>query len=114
MLAQLDVRPGHRILEIGAGTGYNAALLAHLASPSGRVTTVELDPGIAAEAGKALAAAGYGHVAAVAGDGEYGHAPGAPYDRIIVTAGAWELPAAWADQLAPGPGPPGGCLRCRR
>ena len=102
MLAQLDVRPGHRILEIGAGTGYNAALLAHLAGPSGRVTTVELDPGIAAEAEKALAAAGYGHVTAVAGDGEYGHAPGAPYDRIIVTAGAWELPAAWADQLAPG------------
>lgn len=102
MLAQLDVRPGHRILEIGAGTGYNAALLAHLTGPSGHVTTVELDPDIAAEAEKALAAAGYGHVTVVAGDGEYGHAPTAPYDRIIVTAGAWELPAAWADQLAPG------------
>jgi protein-L-isoaspartate(D-aspartate) O-methyltransferase len=102
MLTQLDVRPGHRILEIGAGTGYNAALLAHLAGPSGRVTTVELDPGIAAEAEQALTAAGYGHVTVVAGDGEYGHAPNAPYDRIIITAGAWELPAAWADQLAPG------------
>jgi protein-L-isoaspartate(D-aspartate) O-methyltransferase len=102
MLAQLDVRPGHRILEIGAGTGYNAALLAHLAGPSGHVTTVELDPGIAAEAERALTAAGYGHVTVVAGDGEYGHAPNAPYDRIIITAGAWELPAAWADQLAPG------------
>ena len=102
MLAQLDVRPGHRILEIGAGTGYNAALLAHLTGHEGHVTTVELDPAIAAEAEKALAAAGYGHVTVVAGDGEYGHAPQAPYDRIIVTAGAWELPAAWADQLAPG------------
>jgi protein-L-isoaspartate(D-aspartate) O-methyltransferase len=102
MLAQLDVRPGHRILEIGAGTGYNAALLARLAGPAGQVTTVELDPGIAAEASKALAAAGYGHVTVIAGDGEYGHAPDAPYDRIIVTAGAWDLPAAWADQLAPG------------
>ena len=102
MLAQLDVRPGHRILEIGAGTGYNAALLAYLAGPSGRVTTVELDPGIAAEAEQALAAAGYGHVTVVAGDGEYGHAPSAPYDRIIVIAGAWELPAAWAAQLTPG------------
>ena len=102
MLAQLDVRPGHRILEIGAGTGYNAALLARLAGPAGQVTTVELDSGIAAEASKALAAVGYGHVTVIAGDGEYGHAPDAPYDRVIVTAGAWDLPAAWADQLAPG------------
>jgi protein-L-isoaspartate(D-aspartate) O-methyltransferase len=102
MLAQLDVRPGHRILEIGAGTGYNAALLACLTGPAGQVTTVELDPGIAAEAEKALAAAGCGHVTVVAGDGEYGHAANAPYDRIVVTAGAWELAAAWAGQLAPG------------
>ncbi|MGH3277515.1 MAG: methyltransferase, FxLD system [Trebonia sp.] len=102
MLAQLDVRPGHHILEIGAGTGYNAALLARLAGPAGQVTTVELDPGIAAEAEKALAAAGHGQVTVVAGDGEHGYAPRALYDRVIVTAGAWELPAAWADQLAPG------------
>lgn len=102
MLAQLDVRPGQRILEIGAGTGYNAALLAHLTGPAGHVTTVELDAAIAAEAGEALATAGYGHVTVIAGDGEYGYAPDAPYDRIIVTAGAWELPHAWADQLAPG------------
>jgi protein-L-isoaspartate(D-aspartate) O-methyltransferase len=102
MLAQLDVHPGHRVLEIGAGTGYNAALLTHLTGPAGQVTTIELAPGIAAEAAKALAATGYGHVTVIAGDGEYGHAPNAPYDRIIVTAGAWELPAAWASQLAPG------------
>jgi protein-L-isoaspartate(D-aspartate) O-methyltransferase len=102
MLAQLDVRSGHRILEVGAGTGYNAALLARLTGPTGQVTTVELDPGIAAEAQNALAAAGYGHVSVIAGDGEHGHAPNAPYDRIIVTAGAWDLPPAWADQLAPG------------
>lgn len=102
MLAQLDVRPGHRILEIGAGTGYNAALLASLTGPAGQVTTVELDPGIAAEAMHALSAAGYGNVTVITGDGEYGHAPDAPYDRIIVTAGAWELPEAWARQLAPG------------
>lgn len=102
MLAQLDVRPGHRILEIGAGTGYNAALLSCLTGPAGQVTTVELDPGIAAEAEEALASAGYGHVSVIAGDGEYGHAPNSPYDRIIVTAGAWELPRAWAGQLTPG------------
>jgi len=100
MLAQLDVHVGQRILEIGAGTGYNAALLAHLTGPAGHVTTIELDAAIAAEAGTALAAAGYSQVTVIAGDGEYGHAPNAPYDRIIVTAGAWELPSAWADQLA--------------
>jgi protein-L-isoaspartate(D-aspartate) O-methyltransferase len=102
MLAQLDVRAGQRILEIGAGTGYNAALLAHVAGPGGLVTTVELDPHIAADAEGALVAAGYSRVTVIAGDGEYGHATDAPYDRIVVTAGAWELPRAWADQLAPG------------
>jgi protein-L-isoaspartate(D-aspartate) O-methyltransferase len=102
MLAQLDVGPGHRVLEIGAGTGYNAALLACLTGPAGQVTTVELDPGFAAEAAQALASAGYGQVTVIAGDGEYGYPARAPYDRIIVTAGAWELPAAWAGQLAPG------------
>jgi protein-L-isoaspartate(D-aspartate) O-methyltransferase len=102
MLAQLDVRQGQRILEIGAGTGYNAALLAHLTGPAGQVTTIELDPGIAAEAQAALVAARYPQVTVIAGDGEYGHAPNAPYDRIIVTAGAWELSRAWADQLARG------------
>lgn len=50
MPAQLDVRQGQRFLEIGAGTGSNAALLAHLTGPAGRVTTIELDPGVAAEA----------------------------------------------------------------
>jgi protein-L-isoaspartate(D-aspartate) O-methyltransferase len=101
MLAQLDVRPGHRILEIGAGTGYNAALLACLTGPAGQVTTVELDSVVAAEAQNALATAGWGQVTVIVGDGEYGYAPGAPYDRIIVTAGAWDLPTAWAEQLAP-------------
>jgi protein-L-isoaspartate(D-aspartate) O-methyltransferase len=87
MLAQLDVRLGHRILEIGAGTGYNVALLAHLAEPSGKVTTVELDPGIAAEAGKALAATGYGRVTVIAGDGENGPPP------TRLTTGSLSLPA---------------------
>jgi protein-L-isoaspartate O-methyltransferase len=72
MLAQLDVRPGDRILEIGAGTGYNAALLARLTGPAGQVTTVELDPTIAAEAEIALAAAGYGQVTVIAGACGYG------------------------------------------
>ncbi|MER7499282.1 methyltransferase domain-containing protein [Nonomuraea pusilla] len=102
MLDQLDVRPGHRVLEVGAGTGYNAALLAHLAGPDGHVVTVDLDADLAERAGQRLAEAGYEDVEVVCADGVDGHAAGAPYDRIIVTVGAWDLAPAWAAQLAPG------------
>jgi protein-L-isoaspartate(D-aspartate) O-methyltransferase len=102
MLEQLDVRPGHHVLEIGAGTGYNAALLSHLVGPSGRVTAVDIVEDVVDAAREHLAAAGVGNVSVICGDGEFGHAARAPYDRIIVTAGAWDIPPAWADQLAPG------------
>lgn len=102
MLDQLDVEPGHRVLEIGAGTGYNAALLAHLVGSAGAVTTVEYDDGVAQSARQALADAGYGDVTVICGDGEFGYADGAPYDRIVVTAGAWDVPPAWWEQLARG------------
>lgn len=101
MLDQLDVQPGHRVLEIGAGTGYNAALLAHLVGPAGKVTTVDIDREVVRGARECLAAAGYRGVSVFCGDGEFGYADHAPYDRIVVTAGAWDLPPAWVDQLAP-------------
>jgi protein-L-isoaspartate(D-aspartate) O-methyltransferase len=102
MLEQLGIRPGHRVLEIGAGTGYNAALLAHLAGPSGGVTTVEYDEAVTASAQEGLNRVGHGEVTVVCGDGVFGWAANAPYDRIIVTAGAWDVPSAWWDQLADG------------
>jgi protein-L-isoaspartate(D-aspartate) O-methyltransferase len=102
MLDQLNVQPRHRVLEIGAGTGYNAALLAHLTGPGGTVTTVDIDEDVAAGARLGLAAAGYPDVSVIGGDGELGYPGHAPYDRIIVTAGAWDLPPAWHEQLAPG------------
>ncbi|WP_322750488.1 MULTISPECIES: methyltransferase, FxLD system [unclassified Frankia] len=101
MLEQLDVQPGHRILEIGAGTGYNAALLAELTGPTGHVVTIDIDTDVVEGARAALAAAGYGQVDVLCADGAAGHASASPYDRIIVTAGAWDLPPAWWQQLAP-------------
>ncbi|MGH3900485.1 MAG: methyltransferase, FxLD system [Pseudonocardiaceae bacterium] len=101
MLQQLEVRPGHRVLEIGAGTGYNAALLARLAGPEGEVTTVDIDADVAEDARRNLTAAGYGGVQVICGDGEDGYPAAAPFDRIVVTAGAWDIPPAWLEQLAP-------------
>lgn len=102
MLEQLGVRPGDRVLEIGAGTGYNAACLAELAGSGGSVTTIDIGADIVAGARRALAAAGFDRVRVVHGDGADGVPDGAPYDRIIVTAGAWDVPPAWGEQLAPG------------
>ncbi|RBM14152.1 methyltransferase, FxLD system [Streptomyces sp. PT12] len=102
MLEQLDVRVGDRVLEIGAGTGYNAALLAHLVGPSGRVTTVDIDPDVTRHAREALDATGYDHINVVTRDGALGAAEDAPYNRVIATVGVWDVPAAWWEQLAPG------------
>jgi protein-L-isoaspartate(D-aspartate) O-methyltransferase len=106
MLAQLDPQPGDRVLEIGAGTGYNAALLAHLVGPGGQVTTIDIDPAItrAAQANLDRAGVGANQVAEVevrTGDGWLGAADRAPLDRIQATVGVWDLAPAWADQLTP-------------
>jgi protein-L-isoaspartate(D-aspartate) O-methyltransferase len=103
MLAQLDPQPGDRVLEIGAGTGYNAALLAHLVGPGGQVTTIDIDPAItrAAQANLDRAGIGANQVQVRTGDGWLGAADRAPFDRIQATVGVWDLAPAWADQLAP-------------
>ena len=100
MLSRLDVRPGQNVLEVGTGTGYNAALLADLVGPQGAVTTLEIDPEVAASAAESLRAASYQHVEVVLGDGGLGFAENAPYDRIIVTAGVWQIPPVWTQQLS--------------
>ncbi|CAL9312693.1 methyltransferase, FxLD system [Streptomyces sp. SudanB182_2057] len=102
MLDQLEAQPGERILELGAGTGYNAALLAHLVGESGHVTTIDVDDDLVEGARAHLAAAGFTNVEALTRDGALGHAEGAPYNRIIATVGAHGVPHAWLDQLAPG------------
>lgn len=100
MLDQLDAREGERILELGAGTGYNAGLLAHLVGESGHVTTLDVDDDLVEGARAHLSAAGTTNVEAVARDGALGYAEGAPYDRIVATVGAHGVPHAWLQQLA--------------
>jgi protein-L-isoaspartate O-methyltransferase len=101
MLTALKAEPGMRVLEIGTGTGYNAALLAHqLGAPN--VISLEIDPAVAEHARHALAAAGYGALSVITGDGAEGYPPGAPYDRVISTAAAAEVPYAWVAQTRPG------------
>ncbi|CAM5513346.1 methyltransferase domain-containing protein [Streptomyces abikoensis] len=100
MLADLDVREGQRVLEIGTGTGWNAGLLAHRAG-AGNVVTVDVDGVVATAARAALQRAGL-PVRALHRDGYLGFPERAPYDRIIVTCGVRDIPYAWVEQTAPG------------
>lgn len=102
MLEQLQAEPGQRVLELGAGTGYNAALLARLVGAEGHITTIDVDEDLVTGARVGLAAAGAGNVRALLADGALGHVDGAPYDRVIATVGAGDIPLPWLDQLAVG------------
>jgi protein-L-isoaspartate(D-aspartate) O-methyltransferase len=102
MLEQLDVRPWMNVLEIGAGTGYNAALLSELVGPTGSVTTIEIDAEVVAWARERLRRANYERVRVIEGDGGDGWPEGAPYDRIELTVGAADIAPAWVEQLKPG------------
>ncbi|MFF0746994.1 methyltransferase domain-containing protein [Streptomyces sp. NPDC004111] len=100
MLDELEVRDGQRVLEIGAGTGYNAALLSHRLG--GRnVTTVDLDPEIVESARAHLEEAGY-RPAAVVGDGARGCPGRGPFDRIVATCTVPSVPREWLRQCRPG------------
>lgn len=101
MLEQAGLRPGANVLEIGSG-GYNAALIATVVGPRGQVTTIDIDPDVIHRARHGLATAGHPQVRAIVADGEYGHPPNAPYDAIIVTVEASDVPPAWIEQLAQG------------
>jgi protein-L-isoaspartate(D-aspartate) O-methyltransferase len=102
MLDQLTLATGQRVLEIGAGTGYNAALISHIIGPSGAVVSVDIDPDLVETARGHLASAGYPGVTVVAADGADGYPPGAPYDRVIATVGVSDLAPAWLYQAGPG------------
>lgn len=100
VLDVLDVADGMRVLEIGTGTGYNAALLAARLGAD-RVVSVEVDPVLAAQARRRLEAAELTPTLVV-GDGEHGVPEHAPYDRVLATAAAADVPYAWVAQTRPG------------
>src|ERR1044072_4100877 len=99
MTEQLDIGPSHRVLEVGTGSGYQAAVLSKLAR---EVVSIERYRTLADQARERLKALGYDNVEVVAGDGFAGVPGRAPYDRIIVTAAAETIPEALIEQLADG------------
>jgi len=99
MTEKLDVAPGQRALEVGTGSGYQAAILASLGA---RVSTVERLPTLAAEAQKRLEQAGFTGIRFRVGDGTLGWREESPFDRIVVTAGAPDVPIALLSQLGEG------------
>lgn len=102
MLRALDLHPGHTVLEIGTGTGWNAAILSRLVGAQGHVVSVEIDPDVADMARAALRRSDF-PVTVVTADGEGGYPPAAPYDRIMSTAAVcWRVPWAWIAQTRPG------------
>lgn len=101
MLEQLQLKSGHNVLEIGTGTGYNAALMQHIVGHSGFITSLELDTDLSRQADLNLQQAGYPNVKVVQVDGAQGYAPRAAYDRIIATVGVWDVPQQWLQQLKP-------------
>jgi protein-L-isoaspartate(D-aspartate) O-methyltransferase len=102
MLEQLALSGGESVLEIGTGSGYNAALLGALVGDGGRVQTPRHRRGPWARAQQHLRSAGATNVHAVAADGWSGFEEESPYDRVEVTVGVWDLSLAWVDQLVPG------------
>lgn len=103
MAEAADLKGGQRILEVGAGSGYHAAVMAELVRPEGEVITIERIPSLAERARLNLSAAGYsGMVEVVVADGSLGFPEKAPFDRIVVTCGAPEIPEPLKEQLVDG------------
>ena len=103
MTSHLKARPGHKVLEIGTGSGYQAAVLAEIVGDEGHVYTVERIPELAEMARRNLERTGYAkRVTVIVGDGSQGYRDKAPYDRIIVTASSPDIPRPLIEQLKPG------------
>ncbi|MGV9383603.1 methyltransferase, FxLD system [Nonomuraea sp. NPDC003707] len=101
LLEQAQVQPGMRVLDIGATTGYPAALLAHLVGEHGHVTTVNTDADLVRTAIASLAETGSSTIRVVSSQAAAGYADGAPYDRLITSDATWDVPPAWLPQISP-------------
>jgi protein-L-isoaspartate(D-aspartate) O-methyltransferase len=102
MLDLLQFQPGQTVLELGTGSGWNAALIGQLVGPSGRVYSLEIIPEVAKRAADTIAELGITNVHVIAADGGDGYAAGGPYDRIAFTAGTYDLPRQFHEQIKAG------------
>jgi len=102
MLDLLNPKPGQAVFELGTGSGWNGALLGHLVGPEGRVVSVDILHDVATTAAETIERLGITNVTVVEGDGGEGYPAAAPYDRAIFTAGTYDLPRAFYDQLKEG------------
>lgn len=99
MLESFNLKIGMNVLEIGAGTGYNAALMAHVVSDRGKITSLDIEPELIEKARSKLK--NYTNIQVHIGDGALGFLPNAPYDRIVATVGFWDVPLDYLTQLKP-------------
>ena len=102
MCELLDLKEGDKVLEVGTGCGYHAAVVAEIVGKKGKVISIEYIPELAERARTILKALGYENVEVIVGDGSKGYEKEAPYDKIYVTAAAPDIPKPLVDQLKPG------------
>ena len=100
MLELLQLEKGMNVLEVGAGTGYNAALMQEIVGKTGHITTIDIQEEVVEQTRRLLKASGYGGIKVIAADGGEGFPENAPYDRIIATVGCPDISFRWVEQLA--------------
>lgn len=100
MLELLRLEPGHKVMEIGAGTGYHAALISEIVNSQESVVTVDIQPDVVDQAARLLESTGYGDIKVLARDGFFGVDEEAPFDRIVATVGLFDISPHWPRQLA--------------